>query len=37
LQVENDNAAARMLYRGVGFADHHGYHYRMAPPSAGAD
>jgi N-acetylglutamate synthase len=37
LQVENGNAAARALYRGAGFADHHGYHYRMAPPAAGAD
>jgi ribosomal protein S18 acetylase RimI-like enzyme len=31
LQVENDNAAARSLYRQAGFADHHGYHYRVAP------
>jgi N-acetylglutamate synthase len=31
LQVENDNAAARSLYRRAGFADHHGYHYRIAP------
>jgi N-acetylglutamate synthase len=33
LQVENDNAAARALYRQAGFADHHGYHYRVAPGS----
>jgi N-acetylglutamate synthase len=31
LQVENGNAAARALYRRAGFADHHGYHYRVAP------
>jgi N-acetylglutamate synthase len=31
LQVENGNAAARSLYRQAGFADHHGYHYRIAP------
>jgi N-acetylglutamate synthase len=38
LQVENDNAAARALYRQAGFADHHGYHYRVAPGSpAGPD
>jgi N-acetylglutamate synthase len=33
LQVEDDNAAARALYRQAGFADHHGYHYRVAPDS----
>jgi ribosomal protein S18 acetylase RimI-like enzyme len=33
LQVENDNTPARALYRGLGFADHHGYHYRLAPAS----
>jgi N-acetylglutamate synthase len=33
LQVLNDNAAARALYRQAGFADHHGYHYRVAPDS----
>ena len=31
LQVENDNTAARALYRQAGFTDHHGYHYRVAP------
>ncbi|MGH3312465.1 MAG: GNAT family N-acetyltransferase [Streptomyces sp.] len=31
LQVERDNAAARELYDGLGFADHHAYHYRRAP------
>jgi N-acetylglutamate synthase len=31
LQVENHNTAARALYRRAGFADHHGYHYRVAP------
>jgi N-acetylglutamate synthase len=32
LQVEHGNAAARSLYRGAGFADHHEYHYRVAQP-----
>jgi N-acetylglutamate synthase len=31
LQVTDDNAGARALYRSLGFADHHGYHYRVAP------
>jgi hypothetical protein len=31
LQVDKDNSSARSLYRRVGFADHHGYHYRIAP------
>ncbi len=31
LQVEDGNTAARSLYRRAGFADHHGYHYRVAP------
>ncbi|WP_367124216.1 GNAT family N-acetyltransferase [Streptomyces phytohabitans] len=31
LQVETENAAARALYDGLGFADHHAYHYRRAP------
>jgi N-acetylglutamate synthase len=30
LQVEDDNAPARALYDRAGFADHHGYHYRIA-------
>jgi N-acetylglutamate synthase len=34
LQVEDDNAAARSLYAAMGFADHHGYHYRVAPAAA---
>jgi N-acetylglutamate synthase len=31
LQVTDGNAGARTLYRELGFADHHGYHYRVAP------
>jgi N-acetylglutamate synthase len=31
LQVEDGNAAARALYRCLGFADHHAYHYRVRP------
>ncbi len=33
LQVEDLNTAARALYRRIGFTDHHGYHYRLAPSS----
>ncbi|GAA4357625.1 GNAT family N-acetyltransferase [Angustibacter luteus] len=33
LQVAEQNRGARGLYAGLGFADHHGYHYRVAPPS----
>ncbi|RBM11850.1 N-acetyltransferase [Streptomyces sp. PT12] len=32
LQVETDNAPARALYAALGFGEHHGYHYRTAPP-----
>jgi ribosomal protein S18 acetylase RimI-like enzyme len=28
LQVEGDNAAARAVYQGLGFADAYAYHYR---------
>jgi N-acetylglutamate synthase len=31
LQVTDGNAGARELYRRMGFTDHHGYHYRVAP------
>ncbi|MYV98473.1 GNAT family N-acetyltransferase [Streptomyces sp. SID3343] len=31
LQVESDNEPARELYDGLGFTDHHGYHYRRPP------
>jgi ribosomal protein S18 acetylase RimI-like enzyme len=31
LQVEDGNDAAHRLYQRTGFADHHGYHYRVAP------
>jgi GNAT superfamily N-acetyltransferase len=31
LQVTDDNHGALALYRQLGFADHHGYHYRLAP------
>jgi N-acetylglutamate synthase len=34
LQVETENAAARALYAGLGFTDHHRYHYRVAPAAA---
>jgi ribosomal protein S18 acetylase RimI-like enzyme len=33
LQVEDTNLAARALYQGMGFADHHGYHYRIERPA----
>ena len=32
LQVTVGNQAARLLYRKLGFTDHHQYHYRIAPP-----
>jgi N-acetylglutamate synthase len=31
LQVSNGNSGASALYRQLGFAKHHGYHYRVAP------
>ncbi|MFI6930451.1 GNAT family N-acetyltransferase [Streptomyces sp. NPDC050287] len=31
LQVETDNAGARQLYAGMGFAAHHAYHHYRAP------
>jgi len=31
LQAEADNAAARHIYSGLGFADRYAYHYRQAP------
>ncbi|WP_455568900.1 GNAT family N-acetyltransferase [Streptomyces luteogriseus] len=36
LQVEADNAAARALYAGMGFAAHHAYHHYRAPEGAAA-
>ncbi|MGW6548239.1 GNAT family N-acetyltransferase [Streptomyces massasporeus] len=35
LQVEADNAAARALYAGMGFAAHHAYHHYRAPDVRG--
>lgn len=32
LQVETDNHPAQALYRGLGFAPSHGYHYRVSSP-----
>lgn len=37
LQVETDNAGARALYAGMGFAAHHAYHHYREPASAGTD
>ncbi|MEU9555899.1 GNAT family N-acetyltransferase [Streptomyces fumanus] len=37
LQVETDNAGARGLYAGLGFAAHHAYHHYRAPDAARAD
>lgn len=36
LQVADGNAGAHALYRRLGFTDHHGYHYRVAPQPARA-
>ncbi|WP_428935327.1 GNAT family N-acetyltransferase [Streptomyces sp. ACT015] len=35
LQVETDNAGARALYTGMGFAAHHAYHHYRAPDDDG--
>ncbi|WP_328343086.1 GNAT family N-acetyltransferase [Streptomyces violaceus] len=35
LQVEAENAGARELYAGMGFAPHHAYHHYRAPESGG--
>lgn len=35
LQVETDNAGARALYAGMGFAAHHAYHHYREPESSG--
>lgn len=35
LQVEADNAGARALYAGMGFAAHHAYHHYRAPDAHG--
>jgi ribosomal protein S18 acetylase RimI-like enzyme len=37
LQVETDNAGARGLYAGLGFAAHHAYHHHREPDNARAD
>lgn len=36
LQVETDNAGARALYAGTGFAAHHAYHHYRAPENSGS-
>ncbi|MFJ5676664.1 GNAT family N-acetyltransferase [Streptomyces sp. NPDC093097] len=36
LQVEADNAGALALYDGLGFTEHHGYHYRRGPAGGAA-
>jgi ribosomal protein S18 acetylase RimI-like enzyme len=35
LQVETENAGARALYAGMGFAAHHAYHHYRAPGTSG--
>ncbi|WP_434056979.1 GNAT family N-acetyltransferase [Streptomyces sediminimaris] len=35
LQVEDDNAGARALYAGLGFAAHHAYHHHRQPAAPG--
>ncbi len=37
LQVETDNAGARALYAGTGFAAHHAYHHYREPGDTGTD
>lgn len=37
LQVETDNAGARALYAGMGFAAHHAYHHYRAPEGSGGE
>jgi N-acetylglutamate synthase len=37
LQVETDNAGARALYAGMGFAAHHTYHHYREPSKTGTD
>ncbi|WP_446046899.1 GNAT family N-acetyltransferase [Streptomyces olivaceus] len=37
LQVETDNASARALYAGMGFAAHHAYHHYREPAGAGTE
>ncbi|MBZ6087372.1 GNAT family N-acetyltransferase [Streptomyces olivaceus] len=37
LQVETDNAGARALYAGMGFATHHAYHHYREPAGAGTE
>ncbi|MFJ7770835.1 GNAT family N-acetyltransferase [Streptomyces sp. NPDC097107] len=37
LQVETDNAGARALYAGMGFAAHHAYHHYREPANTGTD
>lgn len=37
LQVETDNAGARALYAGMGFAAHHTYHHYRAPEASADD